>query len=73
MGRSTSYDSLISSIAMPVGYVVAGPAAALIGVRPTLIIAALMIAVPSLLVLAAPAIRHVHRTAEGTILEASPA
>ena len=73
MSRVDAYDSLISAIAMPVGYVLAGPTAAHFGERPTLIVAALLIAVPSSLLIAAPAIRRVRRLADGTISEVNPA
>ncbi len=71
MSRVDAYDSLISAIAMPAGYVLAGPAAAHFGIRPTLIVAALLIAVPSFMVVMAPAIRAVRRTAEGILVEGS--
>jgi hypothetical protein len=73
MSRVSLYDWMISSIAMPVGFAVAGPAAAHFGVRPTLVIAAVILAVPSLLVVAIPGVRRVHRTADGTIAEGRPA
>ena len=74
MARVASYDWLISLIAMPAGYAVAGPAASRFGTRPTLIAAALILAIPSLLVvLAVSGVRRVRRTSEGVILEGLPA
>jgi MFS family permease len=69
MSRVTAYDMMISSIAMPAGYAVAGPAAAHFGIRPTLVIAAGILAVPSLVVVAIPGVRRVRRMADGTIAE----
>jgi MFS family permease len=73
MSRVDSYDLMISSVSLPVGYFIAGPAADRFGIRPTLVTAALILALPSLLVLAFPAIRRVRRTADGTIVDGSPA
>ena len=73
MSRVDAYDSMLSAVALPVGFALAGPAAAQFGTGPTLLAAALLIAVPSLLVVAFPAIRRVHRTADGTVLEGLPA
>jgi Transmembrane secretion effector len=72
MSRVSSYDWMISSIAMPAGFAVAGPAAAAFGVRPTLVMAAVILAVPCSLVIAIPGVRRVRRAADGTIVEGSP-
>ena len=69
MSRVSSYDWVISLIAMPAGFAVAGPATAQFGTRPTLVTAAVILTVPSLLVVAIPGVRRVRRTAEGTIAE----
>ena len=73
MSRVTSYDWMISSIPLPIGYAVAGPAAAHFGTAPTLTAAALIIAVPSLLVVAIPGVRNVYRRSDGVIVEPGPA
>ena len=73
MSRVDSYDSMISSISLPVGFALAGPAAARFGTRPTLVAAAFILAVPSLLVIAVPAVRGVRRTRDGRIVERRPA
>lgn len=73
MSRVTSYDYMISFIAMPAGFALAGPAVMLIGIRPTLVVAALLLALPSILVVAIPGVRRVHRRVDGTITEAAPA
>lgn len=69
MSRVSSYDWVISLIAMPAGFAVAGPAAAHFGTRPTLVTAAVILAVPSLLVVAIPGVRRVRRTADGALTE----
>lgn len=68
LARATSFDWLLSLIAMPVGFAVAGPVADHIGIPPTLVIAAGLIALPSGLIMLIPGVRHVTRTAEGTIV-----
>ena len=73
MSRVDAYDSMLSTVALPIGFAVAGPAAARFGTRPTLVTAALLIAVPSLLMVAFPVIHSVHRTAAGTIGEGATA
>jgi MFS family permease len=69
MSRVTSYDWMISSIPLPIGFALAGPAAAHFGIRPTLVIAAVILAVPSILVVIIPGVRRVRRMADGTIAE----
>ena len=69
LSRVTSYDWLISLIAMPAGYAVAGPAAQRFGIPTTLGAAAIILAAPSFAIVLLPGIRRVRRTAQGTIVE----
>jgi MFS family permease len=54
--RVSSYDALGSFVLMPLGTAVVGPLAALAGIRPTLILAGVVVQVTNLLVLAQPAV-----------------
>lgn len=67
LARATSIDWLISLIAMPAGFAVCGPVADHIGIPATLIAAAIILAVPSFLIVLVPGVRNVRRTDEGTI------
>jgi MFS family permease len=73
LSRVSSYDYLISSIVMPVGYVVAGPAADHVGIPTTLIAGAIILATPSFAIVFLPGVRNVRRTPQGTIVEGEPA
>lgn len=73
LSRVSSYDYLISSIAMPIGYVVAGPAADHVGVPTTLVVAAIILASPSFAIVFLPGVRNVRRTPQGTIVEGETA
>ncbi len=73
LSRVTSYDWLISFIAMPAGYAVAGPAAQHFGIPATLVAAAIILAGPSFAVVFLPGVRSVHRTPQGTIVEGETA
>ena len=73
LSRVTSYDWLISLIAMPVGYAVAGPVAQHVGIPATLVAAAVILATPSFAVVFLPGVRRVRRTPQGTIIEGEPA
>jgi MFS family permease len=66
--RVDSYDWLVSLVIMPVGYAVAGPLSSSIGFAPTLVAAAVVVAVPCALVVLVPGIRGVRRTPSGEIL-----
>jgi MFS family permease len=68
LARANSFDWLLSIIAMPVGFAVSGPLADHIGVRATLIGAAVIMAVPCALVVMVPGVRRVQRTADGRIV-----
>lgn len=68
LARASSFDWLLSTIAMPVGFAVFGVAADRINLSTTLTAAALLLAVPSLLIVLVPGVRHVKRNAEGRIV-----
>jgi len=72
LARATSFDFLISIIAMPLGFAVSGPVADHIGIRPTLIAAAAIMAVPLLLIVLVPGVRSVRRTPDGLIVAGAP-
>jgi hypothetical protein len=71
--RVTSYDWLISLIAMPAGYAIAGPAAQYVGIPTTLVAAAVILAGPSFAIVLLPGIRKVRRTPQGIIVEGEAA
>ena len=73
LSRVTSYDYLISSIAMPVGYALSGPVAQRFGISTTLVAAAIVLAAPSLASVFLPGVRRVRRTPQGTIVEGEAA
>jgi MFS family permease len=68
LARATSFDWLLSIIAMPVGFAVSGPLADHIGIQPTLLAAAAVMAVPVALIVLVPGVRSVRRTPEGLIV-----
>lgn len=68
MARVSSYDWVVSLVAMPAGYALVGPAAAWAGVRPVLLVAAALVAVPSALIVLVPGVRGVRRLDDGTIV-----
>ena len=68
LARATSFDWLLSIIAMPVGFAVSGPVADHIGIQPTLVAAAAIMAVPLLLIVLVPGVRSVRRTPDGLIV-----
>jgi predicted MFS family arabinose efflux permease len=61
LARVTAYDSLGSLVSVPVGFALAGPVAALIGVDATLIGAAVLMVVAGLAVLTVPSVRALRR------------
>jgi hypothetical protein len=73
LSRVTSYDYLISSVAMPVGHALSGPVAQRFGISSTLVAAAIILAVPSIASVFLPGVRRVRRTAQGTIVEGEAA
>jgi MFS family permease len=68
LARATSFDWLLSLVAMPVGFAVSGPVADRVGIPPTLVGAAVLMAVPCFLITFVPGVRRVKRTSEGTIV-----
>ena len=68
LARATSFDWLLSIIAMPLGFAVTGPIADHIGIRMTLIGAAFIMAVPCALIVLVPGVRNVKRNAEGRVV-----
>jgi len=55
---------------MPAGFAIWGPIADHAGIQPTLVAAAVILALPSFLIVLHPAIRSVRRTPEGVIVAA---
>jgi hypothetical protein len=70
--RVDSYDWLISLVAMPAGFALAGPLARLIGDAVTLTGAAVLVSVPVGLIVLVPGIRAVRRTADGRVTGPQP-
>ena len=68
LARATSFEWLLSIIAMPLGFAVTGPVADHIGIRTTLIAAAFIMAVPCVLIVFVPGVRRVKRTTEGLVV-----
>jgi MFS family permease len=68
LARANSFDWLLSLIAMPAGFAIWGPIADHVGVQPTLVAAAAILALPSFLIVLHPAIRSVRRTPDGLIV-----
>ena len=63
LSRVSAYDALGSWALMPIGFAVAGPVAAAVGTRPTLLGAALLVIVPTALVLGVSDVRTLERRA----------
>jgi MFS family permease len=61
LSRVSSYDALGSFVLMPLGYVVAGPVAAVIGIRPSFYAAAGLVVGATLLVLLSREVRTLER------------
>lgn len=70
LARANSFDWLLSLIAMPAGFAVWGPIADHVGIQPALVAAAVILALPSFLIVLHPAVRSVRRTPEGLIVAA---
>jgi MFS family permease len=68
LARASSFDWLLSIIAMPIGFAVCGPVADRIGISGTLVAAAILLSIPCLLVVLIPGVRRVRRTAEGVVI-----
>ncbi|MCP2326975.1 MFS family permease [Hamadaea flava] len=67
LARVSSLDWMISMLAMPAGYAAAAPVAELLGMRTTLLVAAVLIGTPCLLLNLLPGVRSVQRFPDGTI------
>ncbi|MGC1909237.1 MAG: MFS transporter, partial [Candidatus Dormiibacterota bacterium] len=61
LSRVSSYDAVGSFVFMPIGLAAAGPLAVLVGLRPALWVALLVMAVPTLLVLLVRDVRTMAR------------
>jgi len=70
LSRVTSWDWLISLVINPLGLAIAGPVAAAFGFRTALVAAALVIAVPNVLVCLLPSVRGVERETTVPVLSA---
>ncbi|HUZ86798.1 MAG TPA: MFS transporter [Candidatus Baltobacterales bacterium] len=68
LARASSFDWLLSLVAMPVGFAVSGPLADHIGIPTTLLGAAALMAVPCFLITLVPGVRHVIRTEAGAVV-----
>jgi MFS family permease len=68
LARANSFDWLLSLIAMPAGFAIWGPVADHVGIQPALVAAAIILALPSFLIVLHPAVRSVRRTPEGLIV-----
>jgi MFS family permease len=66
--RVGAYDWFVSLVIMPVGWVVMGPLSSSIGFTATLVAAAVLGAIPCVLVALVPRVRGVHRTPAGGIV-----
>ena len=69
LSRVSAYDYVISLIATPIGFAIAGPASIRIGTAATLLSGAALMSIPSLLIVLLPGVRQVIRTPEGLVIE----
>ena len=72
LARANSFDWLLSLIAMPAGFAISGPVADHVGIPATLVGAAILLAVPSVLIMLVPGIRGVRRTPDGLVVATTP-
>ncbi|HEV2634103.1 MAG TPA: MFS transporter [Actinocrinis sp.] len=72
LARITSLDWTVSLIATPAGYAAAAPMAQALGVRTTLLIAAVLTAGPLMVMAALPGVRSVRRRADGSVVVVAP-
>lgn len=72
LARANSFDWLLSLIAMPAGFAVCGPVADHVGIPTTLVGTAILLAVPSVLIMLVPGIRGVRRTPDGLVVASTP-
>jgi len=68
LARANSFDWLLSLIAMPAGFAICGPVADHVGIPATLVGTAVLLAVPSVLIMLVPGIRGVRRTPDGLVV-----
>ena len=68
LARANSFDWLLSLIAMPAGFAICGPVADHVGIPTTLVGTAILLAVPSVLIMLVPGIRGVRRTPDGLVV-----
>jgi MFS family permease len=61
ISRVSSWDWLISLVINPAGLALAGPLAVAFGIRPALLVAAALIAIPSAVICVVPAVRRIER------------
>ena len=71
LARVSSYDWLISIVAMPTGYALAGPISAHIGSTRTLYAASLVVILPCVVALCLPSARDIRRLPDGTVARIS--
>jgi MFS family permease len=72
LARANSFDWVVSLIAMPAGFAICGPVADHIGLQATLVGAAILLAVPSVLIMLLPGIRGVRRKPDGLVVVSTP-
>ena len=72
LARANSFDWLLSLIAMPAGFAICGPVADHVGIPATLVGTAVLLAVPSVLIMLVPGIRGVRRTPDGLVVASTP-
>ena len=72
LARANSFDWVVSLIAMPAGFAICGPVADHIGIQATLVGAAILLAVPSVLIMLLPGVRGVRRTPDGLVVASTP-
>ena len=72
LARANSFDWLLSLIAMPAGFAICGPVADHVGIPTTLVGTAVLLAVPSVLIMLVPGIRGVRRTPDGLVVASTP-
>jgi len=72
LARANSFDWLLSLIAMPAGFAICGPVADHVGIPTTLVGTAILLAVPSVLIMLVPGIRGVRRTPDGLVVASTP-
>jgi hypothetical protein len=66
ISRMSSYNLLISFLVAPLGYSAVGPLSEIVGNPSVLAVSLLLVTVPVLALVAAPSIRSVRRSPEGT-------